>query len=123
MPYIFEANGNYFLLLRINYFGHDFLGWDSLVFAVDDDRYDKEVDYFDVERDFDENFDSAECYTEDYLTNGEIDILRQIVNSDETIVRFYGNDYNKKYDFTVPETDNKAIKEVLDAYDVIENYQ
>ena len=45
----------------------------------------------------------------------DIEMLKAIANSKETIVRFQGDNYH--YDLTVSASDKKAIKEVLTAYE------
>ncbi len=117
LPFIGEKNGRYVLAIRYNYYGSEYLGWDKLVLAVDDARYEKKVDWFDVKRDFDGKFNSYEVYTLTSPKEADIALLREIANSTKTIIRFKGD--NTKFDFTVPEEDKKAINEVLDAYDII----
>lgn len=51
------------------------------------------------------------------VTDADIEMLWEIANSKETIIRFEGNDY---YDnFTVSAADKKAIKEILTAYELL----
>lgn len=51
------------------------------------------------------------------ISDRDIKLLRDIANSEETIVRFEGDDYRK--DYTIPSSDKKAIREVLEAYDLL----
>ena len=49
------------------------------------------------------------------LSSSDVNILRKIVTSKETIIRFKGD--SKKYDHTVSDEDKQAIRDILTAYD------
>ena len=50
-----------------------------------------------------------------------IQMLQQIANSEETIIRFQGDDYH--YDLTISASDKKAIKNVLTAYEYADYFE
>ncbi len=57
-------------------------------------------------------------YDECNGNSGEnIEMLCKIADSEETIIRFIGDDY--KYDYTVTSDDKTAIKHVLELYDAL----
>ena len=72
--------------------------------------------YFDVVRDNDtevwEYVNTADVSDED------IEMLWAIANSTQTIVRFEGDE--RYSDFTVPQSDKDAIREVLTAYEALQ---
>lgn len=119
LPFLLESEGKYYLMIRYNYYGA-FLGWDRIVFAIDDDRYEKSWDYFDIEREFDDNILSCENVTEIEPTQEDIVIMRKIADSNETIIRFYA-DNGEYYDHSVNDSDKKEYKKIMDAYDIIGN--
>lgn len=117
LPYIGKDNYSTWLRLRINYAGSRWVFFESVIFAVDGDNYYKTYDYFDVSR------DNAGSMVGEYVdfnpTEEDIAMLKTIADSDETIVRFQGQDYYS--DLTVSSTDKQAIKDVLAAYEVLSN--
>lgn len=121
LPFFVESEGNYQLMIRYSYYGA-FLGWNHIKFALDDERYEKYWNYSDIEREFDNNFSSCEIFTDVEPTLDDINILRKISTAKEAIIRFY-NDDGKYYDYLVDESDKAAIRQVLNAYDVIYNWK
>ena len=120
LPFIVLKDGNYILGLQYSYYGSDYIGWNKLVFAVDDNRYEKKVDILDVKTNIDDSFKYVEYFTTS-PKESDIELLREIANSTKTIIRFKGD--TAQYDLTVTEEDKQAINEVLDAYDIIKQYQ
>ncbi len=51
------------------------------------------------------------CYYSDRI---QFEMLQKIAESNETIIRFQGDDYH--YDLTVTKTDKEIIRDVLDLY-------
>ncbi len=56
-------------------------------------------------------------YADKTADKGDLEMLRAIADSKETIVRFEGDDYI--HDFTVSDSDKKAIRETLKVYDAL----
>lgn len=112
LPYIGRNDQNYWLRLEYNYTGSRWVFWEELTFLVDDCRYYRSFDYLDIHRD--NNTDVWE-YADVSPDEDDIALLRRIANSNETIVRFEGDD--RHYDLTISEEDKQAIKDVLDAYE------
>lgn len=116
LPYIGENDGRYWVRLKFNYTGDDWIFWEELTFLIDGERYYKTIGYSNVERDNDSG-DVWEYY--DYSpSSSDMEMLEKIANSKETIVRFEGDRYH--YDLTVSAEDKAAIKQVVDAYKIIE---
>lgn len=114
LPYIGKRDSGYsWLRLEMNYTGDDWIFWTKITFVVDGEKYYKSFGYFDVERDSDG--DVWEC-VDISPSDSDIELLRKIADSKETIVRFEG-DYRK--DITISANDKTAIKQVLDAYDIL----
>ncbi len=116
LPYIGENDGHFWVRLKFNYTGDDWIFWEELTFLIDGERYYKTVGYSNVERDNDSG-DVWEYY--DYNPSStDMEMLEKIANSKETIVRFEGDRY--RYDLTVSAEDKAAIKQVVAAYKIME---
>lgn len=117
LPYIGRDADSTWLCIQYHYMDYDnWVFWTNLTFAVDDERYYKYYNYFDVVRDNDtevwEYVNTADVSDED------IEMLWAIANSTQTIVRFEGDE--RYSDFTVPQSDKDAIREVLTAYEALQ---
>ena len=106
-PYIGKQGDNVWLRLMYNYTGDDWVFWKKLTIAVDDERYYKTVNYFDVVHDNDNGV--VWEYIDLDPTENDIDVLWAIAGSDQTIIRFEGD--NKQYDLTVLDSDKAAIRD------------
>ncbi len=115
IPYIGENSGEYWLRLRLNYTGDDWIFWTKLTFLVDGERYYQSVSYYDITRDNNRGV-VWEYYDYNPLAN-DILLLKKIASSKETIIRFEGSSYH--YDLKVTAQDKATIKQVLDAYTII----
>ncbi|AOZ96219.1 zinc ribbon domain-containing protein [Butyrivibrio hungatei] len=115
LPYISVKNGVGTLHLKANYYGNDWVFWDTLIFAIDEERYEMKIDLFDsTDTDVDGRAKVVENYDFCPLEDTDIKILDKIIKSKETIIRFKGN--NKYYDMTITEEDKQAIKDIVTAY-------
>lgn len=112
LPYIGIQNGNAWLRLVYWYTADDWIFWENLTIMVDGKKYYEYVGAFGTERDNDtevwEYYDKA-------ATDEDIEMLWAIADSEETIVRFQGDNYH--YDLTVSASDKNAIRKVLTAYE------
>lgn len=82
---------------------------------MDDERYYKTFNYFDVVRD--NAYGDVWEYVDIEVGSSEEELLWAIANSTQTIVRFEGDDYY--YDFTVSANDKQAIRDMLTVYDAL----
>lgn len=117
LPYIGQDSTHTWLCAQYHYMDYDnWVFWTNLTFAVDDQRYYKYFNYFDVVRDNDtevwEYVNTAD------VTEDDIEMFWAIANSEKTIVRFEGDEYYS--DFTVSQADKDAIREVLTAYETLQ---
>lgn len=116
LPYIGrDGDGNVWLRLIYNYTDDDWIFFKKVTVAADDERYTKSFSYFDIVRD--NAYGNVWEYMDDEVSDSDIEMLWDVANSAETIIRFEGDDYT--YDFTVTATDKAAIRQVLTAYEAI----
>ncbi len=114
LPYIGKDNNGYaWLRNRMNYTGDNWIFWKTATIVVDGKKYYKLPGSFGTERDNDNGY-VWEYY--DYDATNDVDMLKAIANSKETVVRFDGK---YQYDLTIKASDKKAIKEVIDAYEIL----
>lgn len=113
LPYIGVSGDSAWLRMVCNYTADDWVFFKNITFAVDEQRFYKSFDYFDVERDNDWN-DVWE-YVDIAVGASEIDLLTAIANSTKTVVRFEGDTHYR--DFTVSAADKQAIREMLEIYE------
>ena len=115
LPYIGQEGDNVWLRLLCDYTEDDWVFFKQITFAVDDERYYKYYNYFDVVRDND--YGVVWEYVDTEVSDSDVEMLWAIANSTQTIVRFEGDEYY--YDFTVSQGDKDAIREVLTAYEAL----
>ena len=113
VPYIGMDDSSCWLRLLYNYTSDDWVFFKKVTFAIDGERYYESFNYFDIVHD-NEGGDVWE-YIDVEVSESDIELLKKIANSTETIVRFEGDDYS--YDFTIPEADKQAIRDVITVYD------
>ena len=121
IPYIGVRGDSIWICIRYNYTGDDWIFWEKLTIVADGQRYYKTVSYFDVTRDNDsgvvwEYHDQA-LYSKQSMDSSEIQMLKAIGNSSQTIIRFEGDNYY--YDLYVSATDKQAILDVLALYEAL----
>ena len=113
LPYIGTNSSDIWLLIRYNYTGESWIFFEKITINIDGEKHTVTPYYNDIIHHVGysnvvERYDvSAKSY--------DIDMLKKIAFSDETIVRLQGDDYHK--DFTVKQSDKTAIAEVLTAYE------
>lgn len=112
LPYMGLQGDNAWIRLILNYTSNDWVFFEKVTIAADDERFYIYCDYFDVVRDNDWNdiWEYLDVAVGDY----EMEILNAIADSSKTVVRFEGDNYYD--DFTVTAADKQAIREMLDAY-------
>lgn len=117
LPYIGERDGHYWLRCKVDYAANDWVFFTQIVVNIDGVKRDTiSFDYGDVTRDtaFGAKLSEVADFAPD---NSQIQLLSDVANSQKTIIRFQGSDYN--YDFVVPDKDKQGIKDVLAAYDYL----
>lgn len=117
MPYIGVDGTHSWLCARYHYTGDDWVFFKKITFAVDGTNYYKYYNYNDLIRD-NAYGDVWEYVNTADVSDSDVELFLAIANSNETIVRFEGDEYY--YDFTVPAKDKQAIKEVLTTYNAMQ---
>lgn len=114
LPYIGADAASVWLRLKYHYTGTEWVFFEEVTVTVDGKAYEKEFEYFDIQRDND-----AEVWewVDFQPTEDEIAMLRAISQSEETVVRFEGASHF--FEFTMSKTDKEGIAQVLDAYEVL----
>ena len=117
LPYIGTntSGGKPWLRMIFNYTGSNWIFFEDITVAVDDERYYFYYDYFDVERD--NNGGEVWEYVDDSVASYTLEMLRDIVDSETVIIRFEGD--SKYRDITMSASDKEAIRQVLEAYDAM----
>lgn len=111
LPYLAVQGDNVTVRMKLDFYGSTWLWWHTITFAIDDYKYTKK--YYDITRDIDNSGNVVE-FIDVECGNEELVMLSKIADSNETIVRFQGDDYKK--DLTLSSKDKKAIGEVMEAY-------
>lgn len=120
IPFLGKSGNNYWISTRYNYTGDDWIFWNKMTILVDGTKYYKNVGRGNTVRDNDTEV--WEYYEEPLesnvgMDNSELKMLKAIAQSDETVIRFEGDDYY--YDLTVTPTDKKIISDVLALYEAL----
>lgn len=116
MPYIGQQGDNVWLCAQYHYTEENWIFFEKITFAVDNERYYKYASRSDLIRDNDNGLVWEYINTGD-VSESDIEVFWAIANSEKTIVRFEGDEYY--YDFTVSAEDKTAIQEVLTAYEAL----
>lgn len=116
LPYIGIQNGNAWLRLVYWYTADDWIFWENVIVIVDGVKYYDFFGSFGTVRD--NEYGNIWEYADKEATDKDIEMLKAIADSKETIVRFQGDDYYD--DITISASDKKAIKNVLTAYEYAE---
>ncbi|MDO4439091.1 MAG: hypothetical protein Q4B86_06585 [Eubacteriales bacterium] len=121
-PYIGRMDDGYtWLRVMLNYTDAktdaSWIFFDHVIFSIDGENTTKTFDRNEIVRDNDtEVWETADFEP----TASEIQLLRDIANSSETIIRFEGDEYH--VDHVVTDKEKSAIVDVLNAYDYLTNY-
>ena len=120
IPYIGVRNDGAWVCIRYNYTADDWIFWENLKIVVDGKTYTKSVGYYNTVRDNDTEI--WEYYDEvldvnQAMDSSQLTMLADIAASDETIIRFQGDDYH--YDLYVTKEDKNMIKDVLKLYEAM----
>ena len=114
LPYIGADAVSTWIRLKYHYTGVEWVFFEEVTLTVDGVIYEKEFEYFDINRDND-----AEVWewVDVQPTQEDLEMLRAIAASKETVVRFEGTSHY--FEFTMSSQDKEGITQVLDAYDLL----
>ena len=122
-PYIGDNGKGVWLRLKFDYTGDDWIFFEKITVWIDGKTYYPKFEYSDVRRDNDHG-DVWEILDISPTSSGngnvDVDVLWEIVDSKETIVRFEGDD--GRYDLTISAQDKAGIKDVLIAYEYMKKH-
>lgn len=108
-------HGDPFLRLRIRYTADNWLFIEKYIIKADDSKYTMLPGYFNVQRD-NSGGEIWEWY-DTSPTSNEIEMIRSIIESEQTTLRHEGSQYYN--DRTITNSEKRALKNVLDAYELI----
>lgn len=115
LPYIGKNSSSAWLRLRMNFTSRgSWVFWKQITFSIDGSNTTYYYKYSDITRD---NDTEVWEYNDIPVNDKELKLLNEIAESEETIVRFQGDDYH--HDFTVSASDKAAIKQLLLAYEYL----
>lgn len=115
LPYLGQQGDDVWLRLVANYTEDDWVFWTKITYAVDDERYYDTYKSYDMVRD--NEYGDVWEYMDSEVYDSDVEMLWAIANSNQTIIRFEGDDYY--YDFTVSNSDKKAIRDILTVYEAL----
>lgn len=121
IPYI-GVSGNYcWICIRYNYTGDDWIFWESMTIVADGTKNVITIGGRNTTRDNDggnvwEYYDEA-ITTEHSTHAARLEMLARIADSEETIVRFEGDNY--RYDLYVTDADKEMIRDTLTLYEAM----
>ena len=120
IPYIGVRSSNAWICIRYNYTADSWIFWEKLTIMADGVKYYKSVGYRDTIRDNDtevwEYWDEALNYKQS-LDSEQLQMLQAIADSEETIIRFEGDEYY--YDLYVTDKDKQMIRDTLTLYEAM----
>lgn len=100
------------LILLYNYAGSNWVFFTNVIIAVDEDRYTKTFNYFEISRDL--GIGKVGEWVQEKATSTDIAMIKAISESDRTIVRFEGDNYY--HDYTLTNEDKDALADILIIY-------
>ncbi len=121
IPYIGVKGNNKWICVRYNYTADNWIFWKKLTIVVDGEKTTKSVGYYDVTRD--NSGGNIWEYYDDALNinlpmdSKELTLLRAIADSNETIIRFEGDNYYD--DLYVRDSDKQMIRDALALYEAM----
>lgn len=114
LPYLGIDADNAWIRLKYHYTGTQWVFFEKVILTVDGETYVQEFDYFDIHRD---NDSEVWEWVDVEPSEQEMEMLRRMVQSERTTVRFESNGHS--FEFTVTDGDKKGIEQVLVAYDLL----
>lgn len=115
LPYIGKNDNSVWLRMDYHYTGDSWVFFKNIKILVDGQNYSKSFNYFDINHDNEAG--KVWEWIDTDVSNADIEMLKAIANSNETIVRYEGDAY--RYDLTVTSGDKQGIKDVLTVYEAM----
>lgn len=115
LPYMGQdKDGHIWLRLVCHYYGDDWIFFDHAIFSIDGENQVKQFSRSELSRDHDGGYvwETADIAAE----SSEQDLMRDVINSSQTIVRFEGDHI---YDLTVSDSDKAAMLEILTCFEAL----
>ncbi|MBR5280508.1 MAG: hypothetical protein IKU26_06050 [Clostridia bacterium] len=106
---------------RTIYVDDEWLYFDALIINVDGTVYSVNCNYDDTVRD--SNRKNHWEYVDFQPKSSQLDIIRAIINSENTVIRFSNDDDDKIYDYTVSKKEKEGFKDVLEAFELMQYKQ
>ena len=104
--------GETWLRMRANYTADDWIFFESIIYSIDGQNQTKYLSRSDYYRD---NAYGNVWEVADYEpSDSDVKMLESIINSEETIIRFQGDNYH--YDHIVTQAEKDALRDVLTAF-------
>ncbi len=110
-----KDSGDPWLVLKIQYTADDWLFIDKYIISTDKGNFEITPAYGEVKRD--NGYGDIWEWYDDVNGDKYVNIAQAIIASKKPIIRYSGKDYFK--DRTITEREKKALKNVLDAFDVL----
>lgn len=115
LPYLgLDSNNNVWIRLIFNYTGSDWVFFKNVITVADGSRHTFSFRYFDIVHD--NSGGRVWEYIDTDVSESELDTLRTIADSKETLVRYEGDNYS--HDITLSATDKAALRDTIKAYDL-----
>lgn len=116
LPYIgVKPDGQVRLVLRYIYYGRDWVNWKTASITVDGTSYTFAPSYSDIIHD--ESDGHVWEYRDD--SSPDIEMLKRIAESKETIVTFQGDTDSYKHNISI--ADKNAIKDIIALYELLKS--
>lgn len=113
LPYVGVIDGEAYLFTLCHYTDSSWVFFEDVSFLIDGEQAGTwSFDYFDVDRNTFYGGVSEAAYCD--MSEADIDLLLRIAASDQTIVRFQGD--NDHADFTISAEDKQAIRDTVNLY-------
>lgn len=120
IPFIGKRGNNVWISTRFNYTADSWIFWEKMTIMADGEKYYKYPSRSELIRDNDteiwEYYEETLNYNES-LDCKELQILKAIAESEETIIRFEGDEYYD--DLIVTSTDKQIIADALALYEAL----
>lgn len=107
--------GGPWLILRMQYYGSDWVFWETLTISVDGEKFSISPGYSEVDRD-NGGGDVWEWY-DMAPSPANLEMIRKIINSNNTTLRFQGDTY--RADRVLSSAQKRAFKNVLVAFEAL----
>ena len=113
-----RENRSPWLRWRTIHVDDEWLYFDELIINVDGTVYSVHCSYNDVVRD--SNRKNYWEYVDFQPKASQLDIIRAIITSEDTVIRFVNNDDDKIFDYTVSQSEKDGFRDILDAFELMQ---